>query len=232
MHLLVALAAPEGGVCTSRFVSSLDNLCRAEPFALPSFLFQHCVRQAYVGHALLPDFLFVALYILDCVHRRRPLHHHLSWCLSLKFLLLLRHGSCYFSLRIGLGTTTCTTVSQRACPCAEHMKMTWAFFPYCMEMAFSARPSFEAYDSKLRAHHPLPPSPPSAPVRVTAAWRSCRSVPWLFADRLRTETQCTQHSVSLQWVWLQRAPLTLIRCRLQASSILEHIYCDRASVNL
>jgi len=39
MHLLVALAAPGGGVCTSRFVSSLDGLCRAEPFALPSFLF-------------------------------------------------------------------------------------------------------------------------------------------------------------------------------------------------
>jgi len=39
MHLLIALAAPGGGVCTFRFVSSLDGLCRAEPFALPSFLF-------------------------------------------------------------------------------------------------------------------------------------------------------------------------------------------------
>ena len=36
---------------------------------------------------------------------------------------------------------------------------------------------------------PPPILPPSAPVRVTAAWRSCRAVPWLFADRLRTETQ-------------------------------------------
>jgi len=45
MHLLVALAAPWGGVCISRFVSSLDGLCRAGPFALPYFLFS----VAYVG---------------------------------------------------------------------------------------------------------------------------------------------------------------------------------------
>ena len=46
----------------------------------------------------------------------------------------------------------------------------------------------------------LPPLLPrtrlASPVRVTAAWRSCRSVPWLCADRLRTETQSTRHSVS------------------------------------
>ena len=43
MHLLVALAAPLAGVCLSRFVSSLDGLCRA--YALPHFLF----GIAYVG---------------------------------------------------------------------------------------------------------------------------------------------------------------------------------------
>jgi len=45
MHLLVALAAPGGGVCTSRFVSSLDFLCLAEPFALPCWI-------SYIGRRL------------------------------------------------------------------------------------------------------------------------------------------------------------------------------------
>ena len=45
MLLLVALAAPWGGVCLSCFVSTLDGLCRAWPFALPYFLFSI----SYVG---------------------------------------------------------------------------------------------------------------------------------------------------------------------------------------
>ena len=45
MHVLVALAALWGGVCLSRFVSSLDGLCRAGPFALTYFL----SSIAYVG---------------------------------------------------------------------------------------------------------------------------------------------------------------------------------------